>query len=200
MRRNEQATCHGQRATCRPRLQTSAARAAATATQNAREDHVPRKRSSSFYKALRYRANNTEPQRTRDESLSMLLRVKIVSVHSALLLGHDHGLRTLVGDRRRGRRPGSTATRQRRVTVRMALREEPESSRGFAGGGPSWDPGLEIEVPFEQRPVTQLLSLVIIPIYVVLDIKSGMSEALSQNWWYLIWSSSAGERILCSQG
>jgi len=39
--------------------------------------------------------------------------------------------------------------------VAMALKEEPESGRsGFAGGGPSWDPGLEIQVPFEQRPVT----------------------------------------------
>ncbi|KAG8048540.1 hypothetical protein GUJ93_ZPchr0009g1804 [Zizania palustris] len=41
------------------------------------------------------------------------------------------------------------------VTVTMALKEEPEGSRGngFTGrNGPSWDLGLEIEVPFEQRP------------------------------------------------
>lgn len=30
----------------------------------------------------------------------------------------------------------------------MALKEEPEGSRrGFVGSGPSWDPGLEIQVP-----------------------------------------------------
>ncbi|XP_062215290.1 protein CONSERVED IN THE GREEN LINEAGE AND DIATOMS 27, chloroplastic [Phragmites australis] len=95
----------------------------------------------------------------------MLLRVKIVSVHSAVLLGHDHGAcaaapRVLGGDRRRGRRPSGTARRQRGVTVAMALKEEPESSRsGFAGGGPSWDPGLEIQVPFEQRPVNEYSAL-----------------------------------------
>jgi hypothetical protein len=89
----------------------------------------------------------------------MLLRVKIVGVHSAVLLGHDRGAgdaapRVLCRDWSRGRGPfRGTARRQRSVTVTMALREEPESSRsGFAG--PNWDPGLEIEVPFEQRPVT----------------------------------------------
>ncbi|CAD6204143.1 unnamed protein product [Miscanthus lutarioriparius] len=42
----------------------------------------------------------------------------------------------------------------------MALKEEPEGSRsGFAGGGPSWDPGLEIQVPFEQRPVNEYSAL-----------------------------------------
>ncbi|KAK3146942.1 hypothetical protein QOZ80_3BG0275470 [Eleusine coracana subsp. coracana] len=93
----------------------------------------------------------------------MLLRVKIVSVHSAVLLGPDHGAgaaapRMLLPDRRYGRRLGSKARRQRSVTLTMALKEEPESSRGFAGG-PSWDPGLEIEVPFEQRPVNEYSAL-----------------------------------------
>nr|AAR89010.1 expressed protein [Oryza sativa Japonica Group] len=42
----------------------------------------------------------------------------------------------------------------------MALKEEPEGSRsGFAGGVPSWDPGLEIQVPFEQRPVNEYSAL-----------------------------------------
>ncbi|TVU46472.1 hypothetical protein EJB05_06012 [Eragrostis curvula] len=49
----------------------------------------------------------------------------------------------------------STAVRRRSVTVTMALKEEPEGSRRGFAGGPSWDPGLEIEVPFEQRPVNE---------------------------------------------
>ncbi|KAL6658065.1 hypothetical protein ACP70R_004312 [Stipagrostis hirtigluma subsp. patula] len=103
----------------------------------------------------------------------MLLRVKIFGAHSAaVLLGHDHGAaaaaaaaaaapRVPGGDRRRGRRPGGASRRLRSVTVAMALKEEgPESSRsGFAGGGPSWDPGLEIQVPFEQRPVNEYSAL-----------------------------------------
>lgn len=87
----------------------------------------------------------------------MLLRLKIVTVHPVALLGHDHGAcagaaapRLLAGASART----TTRRRPRSVTVTMALKEEPESNRsGFAGGGPSWDPGLEIQVPFEQRPV-----------------------------------------------
>ncbi|XP_072972391.1 protein CONSERVED IN THE GREEN LINEAGE AND DIATOMS 27, chloroplastic [Typha angustifolia] len=42
--------------------------------------------------------------------------------------------------------------------VVMALKDEPEGgTSGFAGQ--SWDPGLEIEVPFEQRPVNEYSSL-----------------------------------------
>ena len=95
----------------------------------------------------------------------MLLRLKIVGVHSVVPApgppgGHDHGGACAAAPRRRGRSPAPGAARRRRsVAVAMALKEEPESSRrGFAGSGPSWDPGLEIQVPFEQRPVTVLLS------------------------------------------
>lgn len=44
------------------------------------------------------------------------------------------------------------------VTIVKALKDEAE---GGAGGfaGRSWDPGLEIEVPFEQRPVNEYSSL-----------------------------------------
>jgi len=92
--------------------------------------------------------------------LSMLLRLKIVGVHSVVPApgppggGHDHGAACATAPRRS---PAAGAARRRRrsVAVAMALKEEPESGRsGFAGGGPSWDPGLEIQVPFEQRPVT----------------------------------------------
>ncbi|CAN6300449.1 unnamed protein product [Urochloa humidicola] len=96
----------------------------------------------------------------------MLLRLKVVGVHSAAVLpgGYDHGgagACTAAAPRRRSRSPASGAARwRRRVAVTMALKEEPESSRsGFAGGGPSWDPGLEIQVPFEQRPVNEYSAL-----------------------------------------
>jgi hypothetical protein len=101
----------------------------------------------------------------------MLLRLKIVvGVHSVVLPvpvpgGYGHGACYAAVEPcwRRSRRPalaaagGLVARRPRQsATVVMALKEEPEGSsrRGFAGGGPSWDPGLEIQVPFEQRPVT----------------------------------------------
>lgn len=88
----------------------------------------------------------------------MLLRLKIVGVHSVVVpVGHDHAGAWAAAPRRHGRSTAAgVARRLRRVAVTtMALKEEPESSRsGFAGGGPSWDPGLEIGVPFEQRPVT----------------------------------------------
>ncbi|BAF12368.1 protein CONSERVED IN THE GREEN LINEAGE AND DIATOMS 27, chloroplastic [Oryza sativa Japonica Group] len=92
----------------------------------------------------------------------MLLRLKAVAVHPAALLGRprSHDAPQLVG-----RTGASTTTARRRaarsaVTVTMALKEEPEGSRsGFAGGVPSWDPGLEIQVPFEQRPVNEYSAL-----------------------------------------
>lgn len=87
----------------------------------------------------------------------MLLRLKIVGVHSVVLPGgHDHAGACAAAPPRHGRNPApGVARRRRRVAVTMALKDEPESSRsGFAGGGPSWDPGLEIQVPYEQRPVT----------------------------------------------
>ena len=91
----------------------------------------------------------------------MLLRLKIIGVHSVVLPvpgGHDnHGACYAAAPCcwRRSRRPaaGSAAARRPRgtsATVVMALKEEPEGSRS------SWDPGLEIQVPFEQRPVTNL--------------------------------------------
>jgi hypothetical protein len=92
----------------------------------------------------------------------MLLRLKIVTVQPvALLPGHDHGAtahrRRLAGALPRGGGGGvSTRTsRARSITVAMALKEEePEGSRSrFAGGAASWDPGMEIGVPYEQRPV-----------------------------------------------
>jgi len=96
----------------------------------------------------------------------MLLRLKIVGVHSVVPApgppgGHDHGGACAAAPRRRGRSPAPGAARRRRsVAVAMALKEEPESSRrGFAGSGPSWDPGLEIQVPFEQRPVNEYSAL-----------------------------------------
>uniref|UniRef100_J3LQ40 DUF1230 family protein n=1 Tax=Oryza brachyantha TaxID=4533 RepID=J3LQ40_ORYBR len=85
----------------------------------------------------------------------MLLRLRVVAVHPAApLLGRpgDHAAPLLGGAARRRRRSS--------ITVTMALKEEPEGSRsGFAGGGPSWDPGLEIQVPFEQRPVNEYSAL-----------------------------------------
>lgn len=44
-------------------------------------------------------------------------------------------------------------SRWNHVSIVKALKDEAE---GGAGGfaGQSWDPGLEIEVPFEQRPVS----------------------------------------------
>jgi hypothetical protein len=90
-----------------------------------------------FYKACRA---STEPQRRHPRVYPC--------VHSAVLLGHDRGAapRVLCRDRRPF---GGTARRQTSVTVTMALRELPESSRsGFAG--PNWDPGLEIEVPLSK--------------------------------------------------
>lgn len=105
----------------------------------------------------------------------MLLRLKIVvGVHSVVLPvpvpgGYGHGACYAAVEPcwRRSRRPalaaagGPVARRPRQsATVVMALKEEPEGSRrGFAGGGPSWDPGLEIQVPFEQRPVNEYSAL-----------------------------------------
>jgi hypothetical protein len=92
----------------------------------------------------------------------MLLRLKIVTVQPvALLPGHDHGAtaprRRLAGALPRvgGLSPLARTSRVRSLTVAMALKEEePESSRSrFAGGAASWDPGMEIGVPYEQRPV-----------------------------------------------
>nr|CAB3495531.1 unnamed protein product [Digitaria exilis]CAB3500422.1 unnamed protein product [Digitaria exilis] len=92
----------------------------------------------------------------------MLLRLKIVGVHSVVLPGgHDHAGACAAAPPRHGRNPApGVARRRRRVAVTMALKDEPESSRsGFAGGGPSWDPGLEIQVPYEQRPVNEYSAL-----------------------------------------
>lgn len=105
----------------------------------------------------------------------MLLRLKIVvGVHSVVLPvpvpgGYGRGACYAAVEPcwRRSRRPalaaagGLVARRPRQsATVVMALKEEPEGSRrGFAGGGPSWDPGLEIQVPFEQRPVNEYSAL-----------------------------------------
>lgn len=105
----------------------------------------------------------------------MLLRLKIVvGVHSVVLPvpvpgGYGRGACYAAVEPcwRRSRRPalaaagGPVARRPRQsATVVMALKEEPEGSRrGFAGGGPSWDPGLEIQVPFEQRPVNEYSAL-----------------------------------------
>lgn len=98
----------------------------------------------------------------------MLLRLKIVTVQPvALLPGHDHGAtaprRRLAGalPRRGGLSLSARTSRVRSITVAMALKEEePESSRSrFAGGAPSWDPGMEIGVPYEQRPVNEYSAL-----------------------------------------
>jgi len=96
----------------------------------------------------------------------MSLRLKIVSVQPvALLFGHDHGPaaypRKLSGALLHG---GGASTRTkglRGLTVAMALKEEePESSRSrFAGGAPTWDPRMEIGVPYEQRPVNEYSAL-----------------------------------------
>ncbi|XP_066346270.1 protein CONSERVED IN THE GREEN LINEAGE AND DIATOMS 27, chloroplastic-like [Miscanthus floridulus] len=94
----------------------------------------------------------------------MLLRLKIIGVHSVVLPvpgGYDsHGACYAAAPCcwRRSRRPaaGSAAARRPRGTsaaVVMALKEEPEGSRS------SWDPGLEIQVPFEQRPVNEYSAL-----------------------------------------
>ncbi|KAJ3697872.1 hypothetical protein LUZ61_001577 [Rhynchospora tenuis] len=45
-----------------------------------------------------------------------------------------------------------------RVVIAKALKDDPEW-RGSGFAGKSWDPGLEIEVPFEQRPVNEYSSL-----------------------------------------
>ncbi|KAJ4826652.1 Protein CONSERVED IN THE GREEN LINEAGE AND DIATOMS 27, chloroplastic [Turnera subulata] len=50
-----------------------------------------------------------------------------------------------------------------KVSVK-ALKDEGEGSRG-SFPGQSWDPGLEIEVPFEQRPVNEYSSLKEGPLY-----------------------------------
>lgn len=96
----------------------------------------------------------------------MLLRLKIATVQPvALLLGHDHGAtaspRRLAGALPQGGRASTRTKRLRSVAVAMALKEEePESSRSrFAGGGPSWDPRMEIGVPYEQRPVNEYSAL-----------------------------------------
>ncbi|CAM0882635.1 unnamed protein product [Alopecurus aequalis] len=96
----------------------------------------------------------------------MLLRLKIVTVQPvALLLGHNHGATTprrrLVGALPRGGDVSTRTNRLRSITVAMALKEEePESSRSrFAGGAASWDPGMEIGVPYEQRPVNEYSAL-----------------------------------------
>uniref|UniRef100_A0A0D9VVL5 DUF1230 family protein n=1 Tax=Leersia perrieri TaxID=77586 RepID=A0A0D9VVL5_9ORYZ len=78
----------------------------------------------------------------------MLLRLKVVAVHPAPLLGPRVAASTTA--RRMARS---------RFTVTMALKEEPEGSRSGFAGGPSWDPGMEIEVPFEQRPVNEYSAL-----------------------------------------
>lgn len=77
----------------------------------------------------------------------MLLRLKIICVHSLVLPdGQDHGGACAAAPLRRG--AAGVARRRRRVTVTMALKEEPESSRsGFAGGGPSWDPAWRSKSP-----------------------------------------------------
>lgn len=41
---------------------------------------------------------------------------------------------------------------RRRIAVR-GLKDEMDGGKGGGASGQSWDPGLEIEVPFEQRPV-----------------------------------------------
>jgi hypothetical protein len=92
----------------------------------------------------------------------MLLRLKIVvGVHLVVLpvpvrggFGHGACYAAVEPCWRRSRRPalaaagGLVTRRPRSATVVMALKEEPEGSRrGFVGSGPSWDPGLEIQVP-----------------------------------------------------
>ncbi|KAI5001024.1 hypothetical protein ZWY2020_010983 [Hordeum vulgare] len=96
----------------------------------------------------------------------MLLRLKITTVQPvALLLGHDHGgtafPRQFAGAFPQGGRASTRTKRLRGVAVAMALKEEePESSRSrFAGGGLSWDPRMEIGVPYEQRPVNEYSAL-----------------------------------------
>jgi hypothetical protein len=143
----------------------------------------------------------------------MLLRLKIVGgVHSVVLPvpggGYDnHGGGACYAAaapccwRRSRRRPAAAgsvvvARRPRRgsaTVVVMALKEEPDGSRsGFAGGGgPSWDPGLEIQVPFEQRPVTADDWFVVH--IVAVDRVAGYSMHVSVFF-------GAGERVLCSQG
>lgn len=94
----------------------------------------------------------------------MLLRLKSVTVQPAAASLH-HGS---TAPRRRlalqgGGRASKRTTRTKRLkTVAKALKEEgePESSRSrFPGGGPSWDPGLEIGVPYDQRPVNEYSAL-----------------------------------------
>lgn len=43
----------------------------------------------------------------------------------------------------------------------MTIRALKDETNGGTGGlpGKSWDPGLEVEVPFEQRPVWYILQL-----------------------------------------
>ncbi|KAJ1697451.1 hypothetical protein LUZ63_005963 [Rhynchospora breviuscula] len=45
-----------------------------------------------------------------------------------------------------------------RIVIAKALKDDPDW-RGSGFAGKSWDPGLEIEVPFEQRPVNEYSSL-----------------------------------------
>lgn len=134
----------------------------------------------------------------------MLLRLKIGGVHSVVLPvpggGYDsHGASCYAAAPccwRRMRRPaaaGSVVARQPRgsATVMMALKEEPEGSRsGFAGGGPSWDPGLEIQVPFEQRPVGNTICAAGV---------DRLTTTIPYIYFCLVWVC-VGERVLCSQG
>ncbi|XP_078155236.1 DUF1230 family protein (DUF1230) [Carex rostrata] len=51
-----------------------------------------------------------------------------------------------------------TSFKLSRIVIAKALKDEPEW-RGSGFAGRSWDPGLEMEVPFEQRPVNEYSSL-----------------------------------------
>lgn len=46
-----------------------------------------------------------------------------------------------------------TSFKLSRIVIAKALKDEPEW-RGSGFAGKNWDPGLEMEVPFEQRPVS----------------------------------------------
>ncbi|ONM24878.1 hypothetical protein ZEAMMB73_Zm00001d006730 [Zea mays] len=112
----------------------------------------------------------------------MLLRLKIVvGVHSVVLpvpvrggFGHGACYAAVEPCWRRSRRPalaaagGLVTRRPRSATVVMALKEEPEGSRrGFVGSGPSWDPGLEIQVPSDPFLLCCFLSFQVVDAKVI---------------------------------
>ncbi|KZV35472.1 hypothetical protein F511_30462 [Dorcoceras hygrometricum] len=80
-----------------------------------------------------------------------------LSVYSTLLSSHRHEIKII-------KEFSSVFTYHRcrilqgRIAVR-GLRDEMNGGKGGGASGQSWDPGLEIEVPFEQRPVNEYSSL-----------------------------------------